>query len=92
MRGKSNPPKRLLDAVAMESANRAITQQTLTRLKEIATGQAGAAAAEEKPKKAPAGKKVAGAKTGGRTRKSTPKKATPGKPAASPKRKKAPAK
>ncbi len=40
MRGKSNPPKRLLDAVAVESANRAIIQQTLSRLKEIATGQA----------------------------------------------------
>jgi trigger factor len=91
MRGKSNPPKRLLDAVAMESANRAITQQTLTRLKEIATGQAGSAA-EEKPKRAPASKKVVGAKTGGGTKKPTPKKASPGKPAASPKRKKSPAK
>ncbi len=39
MRGKNNPPKRLLDAVAMESANRAITQETLSRLKAIATGE-----------------------------------------------------
>ncbi|MFH2103902.1 MAG: trigger factor [Chloroflexota bacterium] len=56
MRGKSKPPKRLIDAVAMESANRAITEQTLNRLKEIATGQLSAAQKEKalspKPKKA----------------------------------------
>ena len=40
MRGKSQPPKRLMNSVAMESANRAYIQQTLNRLKEIATGQA----------------------------------------------------
>ena len=40
MRGKSKPPKQLMNAVAMESANRAYVQQTLNRLKEIATGQA----------------------------------------------------
>lgn len=40
MRGKSQPPKQLMNAVAMESANRAYVQQTLNRLKEIATGQA----------------------------------------------------
>jgi trigger factor len=40
MRGKSQPPKQLMNAVAMESANRAYIQQTLNRLKEIATGQA----------------------------------------------------
>jgi trigger factor len=37
-RGKS-PPKRLMDAIAMHSAGRAITQETLDRLKDIATGQ-----------------------------------------------------
>ena len=39
-RGKSQPPKQLMNAVAMESANRAYVQQTLNRLKDIATGQA----------------------------------------------------
>lgn len=40
LKGKSQPPKKLLDAVAVESANRAFVQLTLNRLKEIATGQA----------------------------------------------------
>jgi len=39
-RGKSQPPKQLMNAVAMESANRAYVQQTLNRLKAIATGTA----------------------------------------------------
>jgi trigger factor len=39
-RGKSQPPKQLMNAVAMESANRAYVQQTLNRLKEIAIGEA----------------------------------------------------
>ncbi len=38
-RGKAQPPKQLMNAVAMESANRAYVQQTLNRLKDIATGQ-----------------------------------------------------
>ena len=38
-RGKSQPPKQLMNAVAMESANRAYVQQTLNRLKNIATGE-----------------------------------------------------
>jgi hypothetical protein len=65
MRGKSKPPKRLIDAVAMESANRAITEQTLNRLKEIATGQAGKAPAEEKSASSPKGKKTTTKKTAG---------------------------
>ncbi len=40
LKGKSQPPKQLMNAVAMESANRAYVQLTLNRLKEIATGQA----------------------------------------------------
>jgi len=40
MRGKSQPPKQMMNAVAMESANRAYIQQTLNRLKEIASGHA----------------------------------------------------
>jgi hypothetical protein len=40
IRGKSQPPKQLMNAVAMESANRAYVQQTLNRLKDIATGRA----------------------------------------------------
>jgi trigger factor len=39
-RGQSQPPKKLMDAVAMESANRAFVQLTLNRLKDIALGQA----------------------------------------------------
>jgi trigger factor len=39
-RGKSQPPKQIMNAVAMESANRAYIQQTLNRLKDIATGHA----------------------------------------------------
>jgi trigger factor len=39
-RGKSQPPKQLMNAVAMESTNRAYVQQTLNRLKDIATGHA----------------------------------------------------
>jgi trigger factor len=40
MKGKSQPPKQVMNAVAMESANRAYVQQTLNRLKDIATGNA----------------------------------------------------
>jgi len=40
MHGKSQPPKQIVNAVAMESANRAYVQLTLDRLKEIATGKA----------------------------------------------------
>jgi trigger factor len=38
MKGKAQPPKQMINAVAMESANRAYLQQTLERLKSIATG------------------------------------------------------
>jgi trigger factor len=38
-RGKAQPPKQLMNAVAMESANRAYVQQTLDRLKAIAIGE-----------------------------------------------------
>jgi trigger factor len=38
MKGKSQPPKQMLNAIAMESANRAYLHLTLERLKEIATG------------------------------------------------------
>jgi len=51
MRGKNTPPKRLQDAITMESAGRAITQQTLVRLKEIALGQAPEIPAEEAEEK-----------------------------------------
>jgi trigger factor len=70
MRGKSTPPKKLQEAITMESAGRAITQQTLARLKDIALGLASelpVEEAEEKPKvvahsatkKQPAKKKAA---------------------------------
>jgi trigger factor len=80
-RGKSQPPKQLMNAVAMESANRAYVQQTLNRLKDIATGVAQElvvdsasteTAAEEPVAKKPATrKKAAGEKRP--TSKSTPK-------------------
>ena len=50
MRGKTQPPKKLMNSVAMESANRAYVQQTLNRLKDIATGQAPELAQEETKK------------------------------------------
>jgi len=40
MRGKSQPSKQLMNAVARESASRAYVRQTLERMKAIATGQA----------------------------------------------------
>jgi trigger factor len=71
LKGKSQPPKKLLDAVAVESANRAFVQLTLNRLKEIATGTAPdletpaeeAAEAEPKSKQKPATKKAPVKKT-----------------------------
>jgi trigger factor len=56
MRGKSQPPKQLMNAVAMESANRAYVQQALNRLKDIATGQAPELPMEEETKKTTAKK------------------------------------
>ncbi len=56
LRGKSQPPKQLMNAVAMESANRVYVQQTLNRLKDIATGHAPELAIEEGIKKTPARK------------------------------------
>lgn len=40
LKGKSQPPKQFMNAVAMESANRAYIQQTLDRIKDIAEGKA----------------------------------------------------
>jgi trigger factor len=56
MRGKSQPPKQLMNAVAMESANRAYVQQTLNRLKDIATGQTPELHMQEEMKKTTAKK------------------------------------
>jgi trigger factor len=50
MKGKSQPPKQLMNAVAMESANRAYVQQTLNRLKEIAIGKAPELPSTDEPK------------------------------------------
>jgi trigger factor len=72
-RGKAQPPKQLMNAVAMESANRAYVQQTLNRLKDIAIGQApelpSEISSEEEgkvkktaPKKSASTKKTTGAK------------------------------
>jgi trigger factor len=79
MRGKTQPPKQLMNAVAMESANRAYVQQTLNRLKEIATGNAPALPAVEgskkttpkKASKASSSKKSVAAKTTGKKKTSS---------------------
>ncbi|MDO9348362.1 MAG: hypothetical protein Q7T47_03680, partial [Anaerolineales bacterium] len=47
MAGKSQPSKQMVKAITMESASRAITRQTLERLKEIALGQAPEITADE---------------------------------------------
>jgi trigger factor len=63
-RGKSQPPKQLMNAVAMESANRAYVQLTLNRLRAIATGNAPDVTEEEpstnqpKPRKSTTKKSV----------------------------------
>ena len=56
-KGGTKAPREVVDAVAMDSANRLLTRRVLDRIKAIATGQAGDAPAEEKPKKK--GKKAA---------------------------------
>ncbi len=58
-RGKSQPPKQLMNAVAMEFANRAYVQLTLNRLKDIATGQAPEITDENLPEKGKTKKVVA---------------------------------
>lgn len=47
MAGKSQPSKQMIEAITIESASRAIRQQTLTRLKEIALGQAAESPTDE---------------------------------------------
>jgi trigger factor len=92
-RGKSQPPKQLMNAVAMESANRAYVQQTLNRLKDIAIGESPELVVEtasseeietEKPvaKKSTPRKKAAGEKkTASKTTSATKASATAKKPA-----------
>jgi trigger factor len=46
MKGKNKPPKQLMEALTMESANRAYVQLTLERLKAIATGEFSASTPE----------------------------------------------
>ncbi len=48
MRGKSKPSRQLVDALARQSFDRAVVEQTLARLKEIASGEAPEAPVEEK--------------------------------------------
>lgn len=64
MRGKTQPPKQIMNAVAMESANRAYLQQTLERLKSIATGTASSPTTEATNKKPSTTKKAAKKTTG----------------------------
>jgi trigger factor len=56
MRGKSQPSKQLMNAVARESASRAYVRQTLERMKAIATGQAPAFSEDKKTGKSAAKK------------------------------------
>ena len=69
MRGKSQPPKLLVNAVAQESAGRAYIRQTLERLKAIATGTApdlpsdGEKENQEGKRSAPTGGKKKGSKS-----------------------------
>lgn len=79
MRGKTRPPRQMVEAVFAHSASRAMVAQTLARLKEIATGQAGEAAEAEQP--APARKAASGSKkksaSGDAAKPSARKKASP---------------
>jgi trigger factor len=86
MRGKSQPPKRLVEAVAMQAAGQAMAEQTLKRLKEIATGQADEAAeapAEKasRPRKTSAGEKKPATASAKKPASSAKKKAAPRPPA-----------
>ena len=88
MRGKSTPPKKLQEAITMESAGRAITQQTLALLKDIALGLAPelpVEETEERPKKQPAKKKATTAAVKAAGTKSSKAKASKGE--AKPRRK-----
>lgn len=51
MKGKTQPPQQLMNAVAMESASRAFIRLTLDRMKSIAIGEAPELSAEEKAEK-----------------------------------------
>jgi trigger factor len=77
-RGKSQPPKQVLNAVAMESANRAYVQQTLNRLKDIASGQAEELGIDENSKEDANGKKASGTQKPAGKAKSSSKTATQG--------------
>ncbi len=88
MKGKSQPPKQVMNAVAMESANRAYVQQTLNRLKDIATGEAPELPVEEiypMPKK---GSKSPATKSSAATKAKLPKSSKASTPAATSKAKK----
>jgi trigger factor len=81
-RGKSQPPKKLMNAVAMESANRAYVQQTLNRLRDIAMGQAPEIPEESNPEveekiKSTSAKKSTTTKRTVSEKKSTDKKTDP---------------
>ncbi|MBU2611907.1 MAG: trigger factor [Chloroflexi bacterium] len=60
MAGKSQPSKKMIEAITMESASRAITQLTLERLKEIALGQAAEIPTDESDIKSEAEEQASG--------------------------------
>jgi FKBP-type peptidyl-prolyl cis-trans isomerase (trigger factor) len=69
MRGKSQPSKQLMNAVARESASRAYVRQTLERMKAIATGQAPELSEDKKTEKPVAKKSTTAKKVGSGTKK-----------------------
>lgn len=73
MRGRSQPPQQLMNAVAREAAGRAYVRQTLERIKAIATGQAPDLPAEDAAGET-AAKPAAAKKAGGPARKPAAKK------------------
>jgi len=80
VRGKSQPPKQVMNAVAMESANRAYVQQTLNRLKKIANGEAPELISETSPAAEKTNESKAGIKKSN-TRKKTASKKKPARKA-----------
>lgn len=73
-KGGTRPTREMIDAVAMDSANRLLTRRVLDKMKAIATGEEGGAA----PKK----KSAAKATTASKAKKAAPAKAKSAKPAA----------
>ena len=71
-KGGTRPTRELIDAVAMDSANRLLTRRVLDKLKSIATGAEGEAKPAKRSSAKASGAKAAGAKaTAAKTKKAT---------------------